>query len=246
MSPARIAAALAVVAAWAGVTESGLVRHRAIASPVGLLRALGDGVTSGTLLLDLGSTTARLLAGLALGLAVGIVAGLGVGGSAALARWLEAPLELLRAIPPLLFFPLLLLVFGYGDMARVAAAALAVALVVSLHVAAGVRRLPQTRARFLRALNATRWQRVRWHLAYELAPTLATATQHAITASLVVTVVCEMLAGADHGLGARAIAAQVGYDAPDMWLALLVTGLLGVILTRGAALLERRVITWPA
>ena len=242
----RTVAALVVVAAWTAVTETGLVHHRAIASPIGILRALADGATSGSLAADLGATTARMFVGLVAGLAVGVALGLGVGSSARFARWLEAPLELMRAIPPLLFFPLLLLVFGYGEVARVSAAALAAGLVVSLHVAAGVRRVSPTRARFLRALGATRWQRFRWQLAYELAPIVATATQHAIAASLVVTVVAEMLVGAEHGLGARAVAAQISYDAPSMWLALLVTGLLGVALARGVALLERRVVTWPA
>lgn len=244
MSTARVGAGLAVLAAWAGVTETSLVHHRAIASPLGVLRAVADGLADGSLPLDIIATTTRALAGLVAGLAAGVVVGLAVGSSATLARWTEAPLDLMRAVPPLLFFPLLLLAFGYGDVARISAAALAAALVASLHIAAGVRRVPQTRARFLRALGATRWQHFRWHLAYELAPIVATATQHAIAASVMVTVAVEMLAGAAHGLGARAVSAQITYDAPAMWMAILATGMLGVALSRVVALLERRLIGW--
>lgn len=238
MTRLRSALALgAVLGGWAALTETGLVRHRAVAGPIATARATYEGVASGALLADLGATAARVAVGVSLGLAAGLLLGVVAGRRT---RALEPALDFLRAIPPLLVFPFLLLAFGYGETARVGVIAWACALVVSLHVAGALAAGSPERLRAIRAMGASRWQTLRWLHAYEVLPACATGLRHAVATGIVVAVVTEMVVGAPHGLGARAVAAQVAYETPQLFAVVLSTGAVGYATSQALLALERR------
>ena len=153
-------------------------------------------------------------------------------------------MDFLRAVPPLLVFPLLLLAFGYGDLARVGAIAYATTLVIALYVSTGVRRVPRGRVDALRVMGATRWQILRWVQLYEILPSCLTALRHSVSAGLVVAVVTEMVVGATEGLGSRAVSAQIAYDAPGLYAVILVTGACGYALGALLVAVEHRVVFW--
>jgi len=234
--------------AWAACTETGLIEHRAIAGPVATAGALADGIASGGLLLDLGATAARIAGGVLLGLLWGLPIGLASGvlkseGSPR-AAGLEPSLDFLRAIPPLLIFPLLLLAFGYGERARVGVIGWAAALVISMHVASGLGRASSQRLRALRAMGASRWQTFRWLYFYETLPAGVTALRHAFSTAGVVAVVTEMVIGVPHGLGARAVAAQIAYETADLYAVICLTGGAGYLVSRTLLALEPHLIRW--
>lgn len=235
-----VAVATLVLGAWSGLVDTGLVRHRALAGPLATIGALSAGIADGSLALDAIATLVRVAAGVTLGLALGIPLGLVSGRR----RSIEPPLDFLRAIPPLLFFPLLLLAFGYGETARVGAVAWAAALVVSMHVAAGVARASSARRRALTAMGAGAIDRLRWLHLYELAPSGMTGLRHALGAAMIVATVTEMVVGTEHGFGARAVEAQIAYDAPGLYAVIAATGLAGFVLSRLVLGLERRLIHW--
>lgn len=229
---------------WAALTETGLFRHRAVAGPVATWAAFARGVADGELLDDLGATAFRVAIGVLLGLLAGLPLGVFVGLSSERKRVLDPGLDFLRAIPPLLVFPLLLLAFGYDDRARVGVVAWAATLVISLYVTAGVGRSRRERLRALRAMGASRRQQLRWLHLYEVLPSCLTALRHAVATGIVVAVVTEMVVGVPHGLGARAVAAQIAYDTPGLYAVILMTGAVGYLLGRLLLALERRLVFW--
>lgn len=240
----KVAGPLCALLAWAGVVDTGLVRHRALAGPLATTQSVAAGFADGTLGADVAASAWRVAAGVALGLVLGAPLGLWIGTSGLRARLVEPSLDFLRAIPPLLVFPLLLLAFGYDDRARIGAVAWAAVLVVSLHVAARAGRARPERLRALRAMGASRWQLLRWHHAYEALPVTLTALRHAVATGIVVAVVTEMVVGAPHGLGSRAVQAQIAYDTADLYGVIFVTGLLGWAVGRAILGAERRLVTW--
>ncbi len=221
--------------------DQGLVQHRALAGPLAILRALATAIGDGTLGADLAATIRRT----ALGLAGGALLGIALAVPASRSRdAVEAPLDFFRAIPPLLVVPLLCFAFGYGELARVLAVAWAAALTVSLHVSAALARPAGERERALAAMGASRLQLFRFVRSRELVPPLLVGLRQALALGLVVSVVTDMVIGADAGLGARAVAAQIAYDTPGLWAVLIVTGLLGLVPARALLALERRVEHW--
>ncbi len=228
---------------WALVTETGLLAHRAVAGPVDTARALWTCLLDGTLVADMGATLVRVALGVGAGFAAGIPIGLWAGGSRNGGE-VESFLDFFRAIPPLLVFPILLLAFGYGNEARVAVVAFAALLVVSLHVAAAIRQVPRARAEYVATLELTRWQRFKWFQFYATLPGILTSLRHAIASGLIVAVVTEMVIGAPHGLGSRAVSAQMSYDAPALYALVLVTGALGAGLAALILQIEQKVVFW--
>ncbi|MBZ0119931.1 MAG: hypothetical protein K8H88_23280, partial [Sandaracinaceae bacterium] len=96
------------------------------------------------------------------------------------------------------------------------------------------RSIVRRRRDVLRAMGAGWIDRVRWLHVHELAPPLATALRHALGTGMVVGVVTEMVVGAEHGLGARALSAQIAYDAPGLYAVIALTG--GIALALSSAL----------
>jgi len=239
MRPALgIAVGLAIASA---LLDGGVVRHRALAGPIAIGRALVAALRDGSLAGDLGATLGRTLAGVALGAFAGTALGLA---AAASRRALEPSLDFLRAVPPLLVLPLLFLALGYGEPARVLAIAWAAALASSLHIGAAAARPGGERVRALRAMGASRLQIARFVGVYELAPPALVALRQAFATGLVVAVVSEMVMGAEHGLGARAVSAQIAYDTPGLWAVLCAAGAAGWSVGRAILALERRVAHW--
>lgn len=226
--------------------DGGWLRHRALAGPLAIGAALRAALVGGSLVLDLRATFGRALLGVVLGACVGVPLGVVAGRSRARQGVIEPGLDFLRAIPPLLVLPLVLFALGYGEPSRVTLVAWASALVVSLHVGASAAQGGGERERALRAMGATRWQRLVWLELPQLVPPTLVALRHAFSVGLVVTVVTEMVIGAGHGLGARAVEAQLAYDTPALYAVLLATGSLGWSIGRALAAAESALAPWRA
>lgn len=225
--------------------DGGWLRHRALAGPLAIGAALHVALVDGSLALDLRATFGRAFLGVFLGALVGVPLGLVAGRSRARQGLVEPGLDFLRAIPPLLVLPLVLFALGYGELSRVTLVAWGSALVVSLHVGASAARGGE-RDRALRAMGATRWQRLVWLELPQLVPPTVVALRHAFSVGLVVTVVTEMVIGAGHGLGARAVEAQLAYDTPALYGVLLATGSLGWLIGGALTAAESRLAPWRA
>ncbi|HIH20405.1 TPA: ABC transporter permease, partial [Candidatus Micrarchaeota archaeon] len=66
----------------------------------------------------------------------------------------------------------------------------------------------------------------------------------ALSLGLIVAIVTEMFIGTTVGLGRRIIDAQLVYRVPEMYAAIILTGILGYVLNRLFLWYERRTIHW--
>ncbi|HEX7479954.1 MAG TPA: ABC transporter permease subunit [Polyangiales bacterium] len=229
---------------WSLLADTGILRHRAVAGPWAIARTALSDLRAGSLLADVAASAARVAAGVSLGLCAGLLLGASVGLAGARRQRMEPTLDFLRAVPPLFVFSLLLLSLGYGESARVLAVAWAAALIVALHVSDAVASVHHERLRTLRAMRATPLQLLRWLYLYELMPACLLSLRQAVTNGLIVAVVTEMLVGAPHGLGTRALSAQIAYDAPRLYTTIFLTGALGLAGSRLILAAQRKLVTW--
>ena len=158
--------------------------------------------------LDVGATLARLLVGVAIATVVGWALGLALGRSERVWRRVEPLVDFVRAIPPVLAFPVCLILFGYSEQARVAAIVFGTTGIIVLHVASGLARAPVARRDTARLAGLRGLGLVLRVDVFETLPSLLLGARIALTAGLIVSVVSEMLVGCEHGLGARAVAAR--------------------------------------
>lgn len=189
------------------------------------------------------------LAAWAIGMVVVVVLGLVVGTALAfseIAQRSAAPvIEVFKAIPAIAVLPLVVLVVGATLPMKVFLVFFAAFWPFLIQVIYGVRSMDAIVLDTARALGV---RGVRRFFAVSLpsaSPYIVTGMRIASAQSLILAVVSEIVGGAD-GIGRQILLAQnVGVEAyPRMYAYIIVAGLLGILLTGGFFLMERRLMHW--
>jgi ABC-type nitrate/sulfonate/bicarbonate transport system permease component len=233
-----------MVMVWVLVSGTTWGRVHGIAAPSAVCVALLEDLRDGTLLRDVTSTLGRTLGGTLAAVLLGGALGLWLGARPSRWREVEPWVDLLRSVPPALVYPALLLAMGYGEGSRLAAVAFGAFGVVVLPVASALARAPRERAELVRLAGLRGWEAVRVLHLPEALLSLVTATRLALAQGLVVSVVTELLVGARHGLGVRALAALQEYRPERLWLVALTAGALGVACNAAVSAVGRRLVRW--
>ncbi|QNP68083.1 ABC transporter permease [Streptomyces roseirectus] len=185
----------------------------------------------------------RLTAGYLLATAVGIALGLAVGTHRVLRDLLEPVLELLRAIPPPVLVPVIMLFAGIGDTMKIIVVASGCVWPILLNTVEGVRAVDAVLDDTCRSYGVTGASRL-WHLVLPSAsPQIVTGMRQALSIGIILMVISEMFA-ASNGLGFTIVQFQRSFAIPEMWSGVLLLGLLGFLLSLLFRFAENRVLAW--
>lgn len=238
-----VATPVALLILWEVAARGGFVDTRFFPAPTTIASSLLDLATSGTLWTDTGASVGRLLAGLALGAVPGIIVGLFMG----LNRFAKLAMEPIIAatypIPKSAIFPLFLLIFGLGEVSKIAIVAVGVFFPVAINTAAGVREISPIYRDVGSNFKAGRWNTFR-HIALPGAlPLVLTGLQLASGMGLMLIVVAEMLGG-NSGLGFLIWNSWQTFSVGTMYAALIVISSLGLLLSLAMVEIERLLVPW--
>lgn len=206
--------------------------------------ALWQMLSNGTIITDFISTTSRTFLGFLFAVALGVPTGLLLGSNPRISDVVSVLVDFFRSIPGTALFPLFLLFFGIGDMAKIANAVFACTLIILVNTMYGVRNVNVTRLHAARTMQASRWTIYFRVVLPSALPEIAGGLRIAVSIALIVIVVTEMFVGTASGLGKRIFHAHQLFQIPEMYAAILITGLLGYGLNLGLHLLEQRLIHW--
>jgi ABC-type nitrate/sulfonate/bicarbonate transport system permease component len=185
----------------------------------------------------------RLGLGYAAALLLGVAVGVAIGGSRTLAAICEPVLEFLRAVPPPVLVPILILVAGIGDPMKVLVIVSGCVWPILLNTVQGVRGVDEVLADTCRSYRIGGVARL-WHLVLRSAsPQIVTGARQALSIGIILMVISEMFA-ANSGLGFSIVQFQRGFAMPEMWSGVILLGLIGVILSLLFRLVEARVLNW--
>jgi NitT/TauT family transport system permease protein len=213
--------------------------------PARVLSQMPEAISEGAFWNTLFTSLGRLFTALASAAALAV--GMLFLGAAfpALRGYFRALMALLQSVPPIAWFPLLLLWFGFGALPIVIVVTLAALFPLAI---AGLNALEQIEPRWLdlaRVLGAGRWQVVRRVYLPAALPALLTGLEIGFGNAWRSLIAVEMLAGAARGLGGNIqLAGQLG-DMVTVLIGICVIGLLTVVLDW--LLLEplkRRLLAW--
>lgn len=194
--------------------------------------------------IDLAYSFRRILYGAAMALMVGIPAGLVMGYYKTVHQYLETVLDFFRSIPPVLTFPLALLIFGTGEESRISVIFFGCVTIVTLNAANGVGNSPGLRVSVAKIMGA-RWYQVFFRVVlFDALPQIFTGIRVSLSMGVIIGIVTEMLVGAKYGLGSRAVYAQSAYNTPELFFTIILVGLIGLTINKFLILLENRVIHW--
>ncbi len=208
-----------------------------------ILVAFGEVWFSRRLLDDVLPSLARLAVGYATALVIGISLGTAIGSSPRLRATLEPVLELLRAIPPPVLVPILMLVAGIGDLMKVLVVISGCLWPILLNTVEGVRGVDEVLADTCRSYGIRGWARLRHLVLRSASPQIVTGARQGLSIGIILMVISEMFA-ASSGLGYTVVQFQRGFAIPEMWSGVLLLGMLGVALALLFRLVERRVLHW--
>jgi ABC-type nitrate/sulfonate/bicarbonate transport system permease component len=192
---------------------------------------------------DVLPSLARIGVGYATALVLGVALGALIGSRRRLRATVEPVLEFLRAIPPPVLVPILILFAGIGDLMKVLVIVSGCLWPILLNTVEGVRAVDEVLVDTCRSYGITGPARVRHLVLRSASPQIVTGARQALSIGIILMVISEMFA-ASSGLGFTVVQFQRGFQIPEMWSGVLLLGLLGVALSLLFRLAERAVLGW--
>ena len=174
---------------------------------------------------------------------LGIAIGLPVGASRNLRNVLEPVLEFLRAIPPPVLVPVLILFAGIGNEMKALVIVFGCIWPVLLNTVAGVRALDDVLAEVVRSYRIGAFDRL-WHFMLPGAsPQIFTGLRQSLSIGIILMVVSEMFAASD-GIGFALVQYQRTFAIPEMWSGIILLGIIGIVLSLIFRAIEAWLLDW--
>lgn len=176
------------------------------------------------------SSLARFTVGYTAAALFGIAIGIPVGASRNLRNVLEPVLEFFRAIPPPVLVPILIVFAGIGNEMKALVIVFGCIWPVLLNTVEGVRALDDVLADVVRSYRIGSVARF-WHFILPGAsPQIFTGLRQSISIGIILMVISEMIAASD-GIGFALVQYQRSFAIPEMWSAIIVLGIIGIVLS---------------
>jgi ABC-type nitrate/sulfonate/bicarbonate transport system permease component len=174
---------------------------------------------------------------------LGIAIGVPVGASRNLRNVLEPVLEFLRAIPPPVLVPVLILFTGIGDEMKALVIVFGCIWPVLLNTVAGVRSLDDVLAEVVRSYRIGRFARL-WHFVLPGAsPLIFTGLRQSLSIGIILMVISEMFAASD-GIGFALVQYQRTFAIPEMWSGIILLGIIGIVVSLIFRAFEAWILGW--
>ncbi|SCL33772.1 ABC-type nitrate/sulfonate/bicarbonate transport system, permease component [Micromonospora rhizosphaerae] len=198
---------------------------------------------SDRLSVDVLPSVLRLLGGFLLAVLLGVSLGTAIGSFRRVRAFCEPVLEFLRAIPPPVLVPVLMLFAGIGDAMKVLVIVSGCLWPILLNTVEGVRAVDEVLVETSRCYGVRGPARL-WHLVLRSAsPQIVTGMRQGLSVGIILMVISEMFA-ASNGLGFSIIQFQRTFAVTEMWTGILLLGVLGFLLALLMRLFEQRVLKW--
>jgi len=186
----------------------------------------------------------RVVAGMLLSVVTAVPAGLAIGGSKKLNRLLSPVIYLLYPIPKVVFVPIVLLILGIGDLAKITVIFIILFFQIAVLVRDQAAGLPQQLMQSLRSLGAGRRALFRFVYLPASLPAILTALRQSVGVAVAVLYIAESFA-TRKGLGYYIVYNGSSLlDYPAMYAGVLGMSLLGLGLYFTVDWMERRLCPW--
>lgn len=199
--------------------------------------------TDGTLGHHVGASLTRSIVGFAIAVVAGVTLGLLIGWYRFLADLLTPVLEILRNTAALALLPVVTLLLGIGETAKISLVVYAALFPILLNTLTGVRTVDPLLVRSARSLNLRPHQIFIRVVLPSAVPSIFTGLRMGAAASILVLVAAEMI-GAKSGLGYLIQASQLNFQIANIYVGIIAIAALGLIANYGLLAVQRRLSRW--
>jgi sulfonate transport system permease protein len=210
-------------------------------------RAVGETlleqVRSGDLFTNAGISLGRVAAGFALGAAIGLTLGIAMGLSRRVEEYLYPLFKAVSQVPVLGWLPLAMMVFGIGETLKIVIIAQASLVPVALNTMKGIRGVPRSYVDVAKVFEFSQAQLLRKVVLPAAVPSIFVGIRYGLTAAWLSLVTVELLASSE-GLGFLIVWGRQLFQLDLVLAAILAVGVVGLLLDKGLALAEARLLHW--
>lgn len=232
-----------VLLAWEALVRVGLLDARFFPAPTSIVGTFVALVASGELAGHILTSLTRLFAGYLLGAVPALLLGL-VLGLTRLARAFATPIIFaLYPVPKVAILPLIMLIFGLGEMSKYVTVAIAVFFLVLVNTMAGVLAIEPIYLDVAKNFNASRRDFYLKVVLPGASPHIVTGLKLAIGVALIVLVTAEFI-GAQRGVGVLIFESWQVFAIERLFVGLVTISFLGYLLALAFDELERVLIPW--
>ncbi len=239
----RAAAPVLLVVLWQAASWLGWLSGETLASPVEVWRAFVDLWQSGDLWPSVVTSLRRVVLGLAIGVSIGTVLGLIAGLSRIGEELVDAPLQMLRALPFLGLLPLLIVWLGIGEGIKIGLVVVGVIFPVYLNLHKGIRSVDPRFAELAKACEVGRWGVIRKVILPGALPSFLVGLRFSLGIAWLSLVVAETV-NADQGIGYLIMQGQQYLQTDVIVMGLVIYALLGLAMEGIVRLIEWRTLPW--
>ena len=238
-----LATSLAMLAAWEILVRAGVLRAAFFPAPTSVAQTLWGLALSGELWIHVAMTLVRLIGSFLMAVIPGTVIGLAMGWWLQMRLVADPLVRLLFPIPSIAFFPVVIFYLGLSEWGLLLTAAITPFLLISVQAAAAVEGLERTLLEAGRNYGATGGRLFTRVILPAALPHLFVGYRLAVGVGFIVTVAVEMIA-AKHGLGGFLWHSWQILRIEEMYVGLVLIGLLGIVVTYGLEALAERLMPW--
>ncbi len=228
---------------WEFVVRIGILDYRFFPPPSDVIITIIEMLLSGELLDHLLISLQRILLGFILGAVPGVIIGLLIGWNRWCRAFLDPIISALYPIPKISLLPLILIIFGIGEMSKVIIVAIAGMFQVLLTTAHGVMHIDPVLIQAGKNYGAKGYSLFSRVILPASLSSIFSGLRLSLGICLLIIVAAEFVA-ANHGIGYLIWISWSTLSVKKMYAGLVVIATLGIIFTRGLEGLGRRLMPW--
>lgn len=192
---------------------------------------------------DITASLWRIFAGFVIGTVPGVLLGLAMGLWWPVRIFFMPLASAIYAIPKIAILPLVIIAFGIGELSKIMIVAISIFFMIALSTMSGVLAIDDQFHDVATNLGASRWQMIVTVALPGSLPAIFTGMRLALGFALIVIVGTEFLA-AKEGIGFVIWQNYQILRIKEMWVGLIITGLMGWAMNLALDVVERYAIPW--
>ena len=224
----RVTLSFALVLAVWWLTSGTIFVEVIVPKPPDVLRQFIEMVKSREIFVHIGASFRRIAIGYTLGCTLGLILGVIMGATHLARDVLTPPLEFFRNIPPIAMVPVVISIFGIGELGKYFIISYATTIVMIINTAAGVTATPRIRIRAAQCLGADKKDIFLRIVLPSAWPYILTGLRIALGFAFTGIVAAEMLA-AQEGIGFLIMQSTNIIEPRDMWIGFVLLGTFGML-----------------
>jgi NitT/TauT family transport system permease protein len=200
-------------------------------------------VADGEIQTNLSITLLRVFAGFMIGTIPGIAIGLLMGASEKIRLLLDPIVAATFPIPKLAIYPLLMVIFGIGELSKIMAIAFGCFFLTLINAMAGVKNINKVYFEVAKNYGASKRQVFMRVMLPASLPMVFTGIRLALGMSLIVVVGVEFVS-ANYGIGALIWNGWETFEIEKLYVGIFICAILGILFTLALKKMEQHLIPW--